>query len=375
MQFPQPPEWASAKLKEGAVIPAHPLALDAQGRFDQRRQRALTRYYAAAGAGGVAVGVHTTQFAIRDPKINLLEPVLKCAGEALDEIDRGGNRLIRIAGICGPTPQAMAEARLAAELGYHVGLLSLAALKQASDDELIRHCEAVAGQIPLMGFYLQRAVGGRRLGFDFWRRFAGIPNVVAIKMAPFNRYETLDVIRGVAEAGSAGRVALYTGNDDNIVPDLLTPYALGWHGSTARLSSPKSELAEVGHASAVPPVQIVGGLLGHWAVWTSKAVELHRRCRQVAAVGGAIPAELLAVGAQVTDMNAALFDVANDFAGCIAGIQFVLHRQGLLASPRCLEEREVLSPGQAEQIQRVERAYPHLVDDDFVKRNLAAWLA
>lgn len=357
MSLPQPAGWAQEAIRSGLVIPAHPLALTAEGSFDARRQRALTRYYAAAGAGGVAVGVHTTQFAIRDFGVLLLDPVLRCAADALDEIERaGGPRLVRIAGLCGQTAQAVREAELAAETGYHAGLASLAALAEADIDELIRHCRAIAEVIPIFGFYLQRAVGGRRLGFDFWARFAEIPNVVAVKIAPFNRYETLDVIRGVAAAGRAGEVALYTGNDDNIVADLLTRFDLKVAGT-------------------VVSQRIVGGLLGHWAVWTRRAVEAFERLRGTAADDRAVAPEALATGPQVTDCNAALFDVANDFAGCIAGIQHVLHGQGLLSSPRCLDPGETLSPGQADEIRRVRRDYPHLIDDDFVGEHLAEWLS
>lgn len=352
-----PQAWATRRLAEGLVIPAHPLALTAAGRFDERRQRALSRYYAAAGAGGLAVGVHTTQFEIRQSGIDLLAPVLRCTAETLDELERaGGPRMVRIAGVCGGAAQAVKEAELAAGLGYHAGLLSLAALGQAGDDELIAHCRAVAGVMPLVGFYLQRAVGGRRLGFDFWRRFAEIPNVLAVKIAPFNRYETLEVVRGVAAAGRAGQVALYTGNDDNIVADLVTRF-------------------DVNVGGRVISQRIVGGLLGHWAVWTLRAAELLTAARRVAAGDGQVPADMLALGAQVTDCNAALFDVAHDFAGCIAGVQHVLYGQGLLGSTRCLKAGEVLSASQAGQIDRVRREYPHLIDDAFVAEHRDEWLA
>ncbi len=350
------PDWVITKLQQGTIIPAHPLALDDEGRFDAVHQRALSRYYAAAGAGGLAVGVHTTQFAIRDPAINLYVPVLQTAQKVLDELDQAGQQLIRVAGVCGQTAQAVREAKTAGDLGYHIGLLSLAAMKQADDAELLRHCQAVAKEIPLMGFYLQPAVGGRRLSFEFWRRFAEIPNVLAIKMAPFNRYQTLDVIRGVAESARAGQVALYTGNDDNIVADLLTRY-------------------ELPTAAGVRAQRMVGGLLGHWAVWTKRAAEIFEQIRSVAVFEPAIPSELLSLGVQVTDSNAAIFDVANGFAGCIAGIQYVLWRQGLLGSMRCLEAREQLSPGQQDEIERVRRQYPHLIDDDFVRQHLADWLS
>lgn len=354
--FPQPPQWVLQRLHEGLAIPAHPLALTEDGRFDPRCQRALSRYYAAAGAGGLAVGVHTTQFEIRDPHVALLEPVLRLAAEAMDEIDRTRRPLVRIAGVCGQTEQASAEARLAASLGYHAGLLSLSALRDADDDELIRHCEAVAAHLPLVGFYLQPAVGGRRLGEAFWRRFAEIPNVVAVKMAPFNRYQTLDVLRGVCLSSRREKIALYTGNDDNIVIDLLTRFEFG---------GPKGPAA----------VRIVGGLLGHWSVWTQRAVELQRRLREMSLSGTAIGADVLTLAAQVTESNAAVFDAANGFAGCIAGIQHILHAQGLLASTRCLSPRERLSPGQAEAIDRVRREHPHLIDDDFVREHRSEWLS
>jgi dihydrodipicolinate synthase/N-acetylneuraminate lyase len=346
-----PPEWARAALRDGLVIPAHPLALTDERKFDERRQRALTRYYHAAGAGGVAVGVHTTQFAIREPRHGLVRPVLELAAETVAACDASSNRqTVRVAGVCGRTPEAVAEAAVARELGYHAGLLSLAALPDADDDELLDHCRAVAGEIALFGFYLQPAAGGRTLSHAFWRRFVEIPSVVAVKIAPFNRYQTLDVIRAVAESGRAGDVALYTGNDDNIVGDLVTEYAVG----PARL-------------------RIVGGLLGHWACWARKAVELHRASRQ--ARDGGVPADLLTVGTQVTDCNAAFFDAANRFAGCVPGIAEVLRRQGLLANHLCLDPAEELSPGQLAEINRVHRAYPHLNDDAFVTEHLTEWLA
>ncbi len=329
------------KLRKGVVIPAHPLALTAERKLDERRQRALTRYYLAAGAGGVAVGVHTTQFEIREPRYGLLEPVLGLAAEEMQ-----GTDAIRIAGVVGPTAQAVCEAELAARLGYQAGLLSLGALRDATVPELLAHARAVADVIPVFGFYLQPAVGGRVLPYEFWRAFAEIPNVVAVKMAPFNRYQTLDVIRAVADSGRAGEIALYTGNDDNIVLDLLTPHRFG--GTTLR---------------------IAGGLLGHWAVWTKRAVELLERAH-----ARAVSPEWLTLAIEVTDSNAAFFDVANLFHGCIAGIQEVLRRQGLLEGRWCLNPAEELSPGQMEEIDRVYRAYPHLNDDDFVRENLDRWL-
>lgn len=340
------PDAVLARLRAGCVIPAHPLALDAARALDARRQRALSRYYLDAGAGGLAVGVHTTQFAIRER--GMYEPVLRIAAEAAAE---RGTAPILVAGAIGRTAQALAEARMARALGYHAVLLSLAAWKGASEDEIVAHCEAVAAEMPVFGFYLQPAVGGVALPASFWRRFAAIPNVVAIKIAPFNRYATLDVLRGVLEAGAEGRIALYTGNDDHIVADLLTPFALG----------------------GAAPLRIVGGLLGHWSVWTRAAVELHARCAAVA--GGPIPADLLALDAAVTEMNAAVFDVAHDFHGVIAGCHEVLRRQGLLEGTWCLDEHETLSPGQAELLTAVAQRYPHLTDDAFVRDNLHRWLS
>jgi len=342
-------------LRQGVVIPASPLALNAQRRWDERRQRALWRYYIAAGAGGIAVGVHTTQFAIRDPQIWLFRPLLELANEELDRADATRHQpLVRIAGVCGDTPQALYEAELAREMGFHAGLLSLSALKEADDDTLIAHCRQVAEVIPLVGFYLQPAVGGRVLSYRFWRRFAEIENVVAIKIAPFNRYQTLDVVRAIAEA-ERDDIALYTGNDDNIVLDLLTPY---------RFTVGSKQVER----------RIVGGLLGHWAVWTKRAVELLERCHAVAREQ-TIPADLLRLAVEVTDCNAAFFDAANGFRGCIAGIHEVLRRQGLLEGIWCLDPNETLSLGQAEEIDRVYRSYPHLNDDAFVAEHLHEWLS
>jgi dihydrodipicolinate synthase/N-acetylneuraminate lyase len=347
------------ELGRGLVIPACPLALTADRRLDERRQRGLVRYYSAAGAGGLAVGVHTTQFAIRDPDVRLYEPLLKLVSEEFDRADpqRVAARaapMIRIGGICGQTKQAIAEAQLLRSAGMHAGLLSLGALRATDIDELLAHCRLVAESIPVVGFYLQPAAGGRLLPFDFWRRFAEIENVVAIKIAPFNRYQTLDVIRAVAEAGRED-IALYTGNDDNIVLDLLTPFAF--------------EIAEKRVER-----RIVGGLLGHWAVWTRAAVELHAECRQLAQSSSSIPIEMLALNVEVTDANAAFFDAAHGYAGCIPGIHEVLRRQGLLENLTCLDPLEMLSPGQGEEIDRVCRAYPHLTDDAFVAAHLDEWL-
>jgi dihydrodipicolinate synthase/N-acetylneuraminate lyase len=337
-------------LLSGLVIPAHPLALDPDRRLDERAQRALTRYYLAAGAGGIAVGVHTTQFAIRDPKYGLYEPVLAlAAGTARDSALGRGPALI--AGLVGRTDQALREARIARDLGYHAGLLSLGAWRDDREDAILDHCRAVAAAIPLFGFYLQPAVGGRVLSYDFWRAFAEIPEVVAVKIAPFNRYQTLDVVRAVADAGRRD-IALYTGNDDSIVADLLTPFP---------------------DAAGGPPMRIVGGLLGHWAVWTRAAVALLDELKRVRD-GATVESVWLRRGAEVTDMNGALFDVRHGFAGCIAGIHEVLRRQGLLRGTWCLDPCEALSPGQREEIDRVIRAYPHLTDDEFVAQHLSEWL-
>jgi hypothetical protein len=340
-------------LRRGVVIPACPLALTSERRLDERHQRALCRYYLAAGVGGVAVGVHTTQFAIRDPTVSLFEPVLSLMA---DELGRSGQPVVRIGGVCGETKQAVGEADLIRRLGYHAALLSLAALRNTNDERLIAHCRTVADVIPLIGFYLQPAVGGRPLSYRFWRLFLEIENVVAIKIAPFNRYQTLDVIRAVAESGRDD-VALYTGNDDNIVMDLLTPFRFRQDYGSANDKT----------------CRIVGGLLGHWAVWSKKSVELLEEC-QAAAGNDNVLSKLLQRAVEVTDCNAAFFDAANGFAGCIPGIHEVLHRQGLLAGTWCLDRRETLSPGQAEEIDRVYRAYPHLNDDEFVAAHLDDWL-
>ena len=399
-------EQVRARLGSGLAIPACPLALNAQRRFDARRQRALFRYYLAAGAGGLAVGVHTTQFAIRDPRIGLFKPVLELAAEEILRAACGGGKKdipcegfslspaegekaavrgktyaigesssdpslwpsplpkgrgnppharIAIAGVGGETKPAVAEATLARELGFHAGLLSLGALRNASEADLIAHCRAVAEIIPVFGFYLQPAAGGRVLPFSFWRRFAEIPNVVAIKLAPFNRYKTLDVVRAIVEAGRDD-IVLYTGNDDNLVLDLLTPFRFRVGNKTVER-------------------RIIGGVLGHWAVWTKCAVELHAECRRLASSGEPIPAELLRRAGEVTDCNAAFFDAANNFAGCIPGLHEILRRQGLLEGIWCLDPNETLSPGQAEEIERVCRAYPQLSDDEFVAAHREEWLA
>ena len=347
-------EWPAetlALLRQGTAIPAHPLALDSSRRLDTRHQRALTRYYIDAGAGGLAVGVHSTQFAIRE--VGLYEPVLELAARTAREWTQ--RPLVMIAGLSGRTGQACAEARLAQAHGYHAGMLSLAPMKGASVDELIAHCEAVAAVMPLIGFYLQTAVGGIPLPVKFWRRFAAIDNVVAIKMAPFDRYRTLDVVRGVVAAGAEERVTLYTGNDDHIVLDLLVPYA-------------------VRRGNEQVTVRIRGGLLGHWSVWTRSAVEQLQRIHAAVQAGAVDPA-LLALDSRVTDCNSAFFDVANGFAGCIPGCHEVLRRQGLLQGIECLDPNETLSPGQADEIDRVCREHADLADDAFVAANLQRWLS
>jgi len=352
---PRESEWTRGRLGEGLAIPAHPLALTRRRKLDERRQRALTRYYLAAGAGGLAVGVHTTQFAIREPRHGLLQPVLELAADTVAAHETtSGRTTVLIAGVCGRTRQAVREARLARGLGYHAGLLSLGALRDATERELLAHCRAIACEIPLVGFYLQPAVGGRVLPYAFWRQFAGIENVVAIKIAPFNRYQTLEVIRAVVETGRED-IALYTGNDDNLVTDLLTPFPF--------------------HSGGRPVERrIVGGLLGHWAVWTRRAVELHAACRTLAGSGQPIPQAMLRRAAAETDANAALFDAAHAFAGCIAGVHEVLRRQGLLAGAWCLNPQESLSPGQARELDRIHREHPDLHDDAFVREHLDDWL-
>jgi dihydrodipicolinate synthase/N-acetylneuraminate lyase len=340
-----------AELQKGLVIPAHPLALTRERKLDERRQRALTRYYLAAGAMGIAVGVHTTQFAVRDPKYNLLRPVLELAAEEARKHD-----VAKIAGVCGKLKQATTEAELAKSLGYDAALLSLAALREASVPALLDHTRAIASIIPVVGFYLQPAVGGRLLPYEFWREFAGIPNVVAVKIAPFNRYQTLDVVRAVVESGLTDEIALYTGNDDNIVADLLTEFDFG--GKRAR---------------------IVGGLLGHWAVWTRRAVTLVQCIKETVAnpqKDASSTKTLLTIAAQVTDMNSAVFDTRNDFRGCIPGIHEVLRRQGLLEGRWCLDPNEDLSPGQSEELDRICSTYPELClpDDTFIRENLDSWL-
>lgn len=355
-----------AHLLAGQVIPAHPLALTEHHKLDERHQRALTRYYVAAGAGGIAVGVHTTQFAIRDPRHGLYAPVLELASRTADDmLDAALRPFVKVAGLVGDTEQALGEARVALDLGYDTGLLSLGVWKNRSERDTLQHCREVAAAIPLFGFYLQLAVGGRELSYDFWREFAEIENVVAIKIAPFDRYQTLDVVRAVSDSGRED-VALYTGNDDSIVVDLLTSFSSG--------------------RDVKPALRIVGGLLGQWAVWTQRAVEMLDEVRMVRANApdprtplslkgsGLKDIDWLHRAGAITDANSAIFDVRNNFAGCIAGIHEVLRRQGLMRGIWCLDPKESLSGGQKDEIDRVLREYPELADDDFVAENRAAWL-
>jgi hypothetical protein len=339
-------------LQEGIVIPAHPLALTQLRELDEGRQRRLTHYYIASGAGGVAVGVHTTEFEIRKPGINLLEPVLNMAAE---EIEMAGLQrpFIKVAGICGPTEQALREAELAVKYGYHLGLVSNGGLSEYTETELIKRTEAISQIIPVFGFYLQPAAGGRLLSYEFWRDLAEIPAVYAIKIAAFNRYQTLDVVRAVCNSGRRNEIALYTGNDDNIVADLLTTYQFKVNG----------ELVEK---------RFVGGLLGHWAFWTEKAVELLNEIKQCITGNYSGMEKLLTKGIEVTDINAVVFDAKNSFHGCIPGIHEILRRQGLLAGRWCLHPGEELSNGQMEEIDRIYKSYPSYNDDEFVKKFLQA---
>lgn len=342
-------------LHQGTVIPAHPLALTANRKLDENRQRLLIRYYMAAGAGGIAVGVHTTQFQIRDPKINLYRKVLQLA---VEEIKKAGldRPFIKVAGVSGDTEQAINEAKICAELGYDIVLVSTNGLGNWSEEALLERSENIAKIMPVFGFYLQPAVGGRVLSYNFWNAFSEIENVHAIKMAPFNRYQTLEVVRAVCASSRNNEIALYTGNDDNIVGDLLTTYEVQVNGQSIKKD-------------------IVGGLLGHWAVWTHKAVALLNKIHELKQSGSKIPKEMLTLNMAITDANAAFFDAAHNFHGCIAGIHEVLRRQGLLEGIWCLDENEVLSVGQKDEIDRVYKDYPNLNDDEFIKENIEKWMS
>jgi dihydrodipicolinate synthase/N-acetylneuraminate lyase len=355
MKISDIPSEIRQKVKKGVVIPAMPLALNPDRSFDEIHQRALTRYYIEAGVGGIAVGVHSTQFQIREPEIGLFKPVLKLASEAIDASGKPESGILKVAGICGKTDQALEESEFAVAAGFHAGLLSLAAFGDADNQTMLEHCEKIAQVIPIFGFYLQPSVGGRILSYDFWRRFTEIENVIAIKIAPFSRYQTFDVVRAVCDTGREDDITLYTGNDDNIVLDLLTNYRI------------RSE-------SGDKTIRIGGGLLGHWAVWTKKAVDLLAQIHDLTETQSPIPPQMLSLAQEITDANAALFDAANNYSGCIPGIHEVLRRQGMFQGVWCLDENEKLSPGQAAQIERIYMSYPHLNDDTFVSKNLARWL-
>lgn len=347
---------AYERFAEGTVIPAIPLALNEARHFDRQRQRALIQYYLASGAGGIAAGVHTTQFQIRDQEYNLFEPVLQSISGFIDDyVLKNKKPIFKIGGICGKTDQAVKEARFLAASGYHAGLVSLSAFKNEAIEVMLRHCEKIASEIPIIGFYLQPLAGGVVLPYEFWKKFCQIENVIGIKIAPFNRYRTLDVIRAVAESERQNKITLYTGNDDSIVYDLASTFKM-----------PSAEGEQV--------LEIKGGLLGQWSVWTSKAVELFEAIRRIKKNNKSIPQWLFQYAQRLTDANAAIFDAANDFSGCIPGIHEILRRQGLLEGIWCLRKDENLSPGQKEAIDRVCTAYPELQDDEFVKKNLSTWL-
>lgn len=355
-QYPMIADDIADRFRSGLVIPAHPLALTADKKIDERHQRGLTRYYLDAGAGGLAVGVHTTQFEIHEPTIGLYRPTLQLAAETTRDWVSPRDHTVMIAGICGRTDQAVAEAAVAAELGYHIGMISLAALDDATEDQLVDHARAIAEVIPIMGFYLQPAVGGRLLSEAFWSRLAEIPNLVGVKISPFNRYQTLDVLRAIGRSGRVDEIGLYTGNDDSIVVDLLARYEFALDGDSRRTA-----------------VSIVGGLLGHWSFWTHRAVELLDRVKQARNMG-LIPADLLTLAGQTTEANAAVFDPQNGFAGCIAGIMYVLSTTGLVGGIHTLNDAERLSRGQKDQIDHIIRCNPHLTDNRFVAENLDRWL-
>lgn len=344
------------RIARGTVIPASPLALDKNRKFDERRQRALMRYYLDAGAGGVAVGMHFTQFEIRRPGIDLFEPVLRTCSDEIDRVSaQQGRAIVKVAGINGLTPSALKQAELARELGYHAAIVSMAAFGPALEQELIHHIRELAKVMPIFGFYLLTGVGGIKLPYAFWRELVEVENVVGIKIAPFDRYGTIDVVRALADSGRENEITLYTGNDDSIVYDFITPYRFG-----------PPENART--------VRIRGGLLGQWGCWTKRAVELHERLLGIIDNGDPVSPELLTLSAQITDANAALFDPAHGYAGSIPGVNEVLRRQGLLEGTWTLKREEVLSPGQKEEIDRVCAAYPHLTDDAFVEANLHRWL-
>ncbi len=355
---PLPPKDILDRLREGSFIVAHPLALTKDLRIDIMRQSALTRYYLSAGADGIAIAVHTTQFKVHDDYANMYRPLLELTGETISECEkRIGKRIIRIVGVVGDIKQAVREARTAYDLGYHAALLSLHKLKGYSDDKIIEFIREISKEIAIFGFYLQPAVGGIPLGYRFWRRLAEeIDNLVGIKIAPFNRYYTIEVVRAIIDSGRVDEIALYTGNDDNIINDLLTTY---------RLKNEKGEYIEA---------NIVGGLLGHWAVWTRRSVEIYRLIKRIKRERKEMPSELLTLNVHVTDANKAIFDVDNNFKGCIAGVLEVLRRSGFVEEVRVLDPNENLSPGQIEEIDRIYKMYPHLRDDEFVRRYIDMWM-
>ena len=337
-------------LKKGTVIPAIPLALNDDGSFNEHGQRVLCRYYLDAGVGGIAIAVHTTQFEIRDPKVNLFETVLKIASEEISKYEeKTGKTIVKVSGVCGPIEQTCKEAEIAKSLGFDAVLLSPGGLSDKDDNYLIERTKKVAEIMPVIGFYLQTACGGRVLSYDYWSQICEIKNVVAIKCASFNRYSTADVVRAVALSSRNADIGLYTGNDDNIVVDLLTKYKFEVDG----------KIIERGFD---------GGLLGHWSVWTKSVCDMFAKIK-----GAKADDEWLTLAAQITDANAAVFDAANSFAGVIAGVHEILYRQGLMKSVRCINPDEKMSKGQSEEIDRVYRMYPHLNDDAFVKENLSKW--
>lgn len=337
-------EQALKILAAGTVIPATPLALDENRCFDEKRQRLLTRYYLEAGAGGIATAVHSTQFEIRDPKVNLFETVLKTVSDEIEKYEKEtGKTIVKIAGICGKEQQSVKEAELIKKYGYDAGLLSPGGLSDLSENDLVSRTKAVAEHIPVIGFYLQPSVGGRAFSYSYWQQICEIPNVVAIKSAPFNRYLTLDVVRACALSSRCDEITLYTGNDDNIIVDLLTQYKFKKDGKTVIKG-------------------FKGGLLGHWCIWTHTVAKLFEQIKDRTAT-----TELLTLAAEITDANGVVFDAANGFAGCIPGIHEILRRQGLLKGTWCINPNEVLSPGQSAEIDRIYEMYPHLNDDEFVK--------
>lgn len=349
-------ELALKRLAEGTVIPATPLALDENRQLSRKGMRLLMRYYLESGVGGIATAVHTTQFAIRDAKFGMYEPVLKLVSEEISAFEAEKNTVIvKVAGVCGETEQAVQEAELAAKYGYDAVLLSPGGLSHLSEEALLQRTQAVAKVMPVIGFYLQTAVGGRQFTYGYWEKLCAIPNVRAIKCASFDRYQTLDVVRAAATSPRAEEITLYTGNDDNILIDLLTTYRFEKDGKTVKKA-------------------FEGGLLGHWSVWTKQAAELFRMAKD-ARRQDVVPAGLLTLAAEVTDANSAFFDTAHRFKGCIAGLHYVLHRQGLMENIHCLDPEETLSPGQEEEIKRVCSAYPHLSDDDFIREHLPRWKA